>query len=126
MTSNNRIGSLTTSIGNTIAFNGENGVLVSSGTGNAIVNNRIFSNGLLGIDLFPTGVTPNDATDADGGSNNLLNFPVLSSAQDGRQRSKGPGRLSTRHRADRSTCTSTRARPATRRAPAKARRRSAS
>ena len=81
MTSNNRIGSLTTSIGNTIAFNGENGVLISSGTGNAIVNNRISSNGLLGIDLFPTGVTPNDATDADGGSNNLLNFPVLSSAR---------------------------------------------
>ena len=81
MTSNNRIGSLTTSIGNAIAFNGENGVLISSGTGNAIVNNRISSNGLLGIDLFPTGVTPNDATDADGGSNNLLNFPVLSSAR---------------------------------------------
>ena len=81
MTSNNRIGSLTTTIGNTIAFNTESGVLVSSGTGNAVVNNRIFSNGLLGIDLFPTGVTPNDATDADGGANTLVNFPVLSSAR---------------------------------------------
>ena len=80
-TSNNSIGSVATGIGNTIAFNGLFGVRVDSGTGNAIVNNRIFSNSSLGIDLAPLGVTPNDANDADTGPNNLLNFPVLSSAR---------------------------------------------
>ena len=67
--------------GNTIAFNGAQGVSVVSGTGTAIANNSIFSNGALGIDLGPTGVTPNDADDTDAGANNLLNFPVLSSAR---------------------------------------------
>ena len=80
-TSNNRIGSLTEGVGNTIAFNGDVGVRVGAGTGNAIVNNRIFSNASLGIDLAPLGVTPNDVDDADVGPNNLLNFPVLSSAR---------------------------------------------
>ena len=49
----NRVGSLTTGIGNVIAFNGAYGVRVDTGTGNAIVNNSIFSNGLMGIDLVP-------------------------------------------------------------------------
>ena len=80
-TSNNRIGSLTTGVGNTIAFNGDVGVRVGAGTGNAIVNNRIFSNASLGIDLAPLGVTANDAGDTDNGANNLLNHPVLSSAR---------------------------------------------
>ncbi len=52
-----RIGSLTTGVGNTIAFNGSVGVRVDSGTGNAIVYNQIFSNAGLGIDLAPLGVT---------------------------------------------------------------------
>ena len=87
-TSNNRIGSLTDGVGNTIAFNGDVGVRVGAGTGNAIVNNRIFSNASLGIDLAPLGVTPNDAGDADTGPNNLLNRPTLSSA-----RTQGPNVL---------------------------------
>jgi YVTN family beta-propeller protein len=67
---------------NTIAFNGSSGVLVSatSNTDN-ITANSIFSNGGLGIDLSPPGVTPNDAGDADPGANGLQNFPVLTSAQ---------------------------------------------
>ena len=80
-TSNNSIGSVSTGIGNTIAFNGFVGVRVDSGTGNAIVNNSIRSNGSLGIDLAPHGVTPNDAGDADIGPNNLQNFPLLTSAR---------------------------------------------
>ena len=55
---NNRLGSLTSTIGNVIAFNGAYGVRVDTGTGNAIVNNSIFSNGLLGIDLVPGGADP--------------------------------------------------------------------
>ena len=49
--------------------------------GNAIVNNSIFSNGLMGIDLVPGGTTPNDPGDTDTGSNTLINWPVLSSAR---------------------------------------------
>ena len=77
----NRVGSLTTGIGNVIAHNGAYGVRVDTGTGNAIVNNSIFSNGLMGIDLVPGGTTPNDPGDTDTGSNTLINWPVLSSAR---------------------------------------------
>ena len=63
---------------NVIAFNGRDGVNVSStGLGNAILGNSIHSNGDLGIDLGPSRVTLNDAGDSDEGANNLQNFPVL-------------------------------------------------
>ncbi|MCI0460030.1 MAG: hypothetical protein L0Z62_24015, partial [Gemmataceae bacterium] len=72
---NNTIGGLADGAGNTIAFNGGDGVYVESGTGNAILSNSIFSNGGLGIDLGPNGVTLNDLGDLDVGANNLQNFP---------------------------------------------------
>ena len=72
---------------NLIAFNGDEGVFIFSGTGNRILNNRIHSNGKLGINLEggtedSNGVTKNDgrARDRDTGANNLQNFPVLTSA----------------------------------------------
>jgi uncharacterized repeat protein (TIGR01451 family) len=71
--------------GNRIAFNQQNGVRIVSGANNAILANRVFQNGQLGIDLGPAGVTPNDAGDADSGANDLQNFPVLSSAPNGVQ-----------------------------------------
>ena len=65
---------------NTIAFNLDNGVGVvgSTTTGNSILSNLIFGNGLLGIDLGDDGVTLNHAT-ATTGPNNFQNFPVISS-----------------------------------------------
>ena len=75
----NTIGGTASGEGNTIAFNGGDGVAVSSGTGNVIRRNSIFSNTGLGIELAPDGVTPNDTGDGDTGPNNLQNFPVVTS-----------------------------------------------
>lgn len=78
--SGNSVGSVGSASSNTIAFNGSAGVAVTSGVSNLIQSNSIFSNGGLGIDLGPAGVTSNDAGDGDAGANNLQNFPVLDSA----------------------------------------------
>lgn len=90
LVSNNTIGSSlpssSDSLGNTIAFNGNTGVLVAeAATGNRIFDNSIFANGGLGIDLGRSGlggdgVTPNDLGDLDTGPNNLQNFPELTAA----------------------------------------------
>lgn len=74
-------------VGNTIAENGRNGVLVwehYSSPGNADFNwisqNSIYENGLLGIDLDDDGVTINDPGDPDLSANEGLNFPVIMNA----------------------------------------------
>ena len=81
--SNTTVGGTQSGAANKIAFNGGPGVLVASGTGNAIRGNSIFSNASMGIDLseidFPDGVTANDLNDPDTGANNFQNFPVLTS-----------------------------------------------
>jgi len=80
--SNVTVGGTSAGAGNVIAFNGINfprGILIYSGTGNAILGNSIFSNGGIGIDLNADGVTLNDAGDVDTGPNNFQNFPVLTS-----------------------------------------------
>jgi hypothetical protein len=88
----NLIGATAPGAGNVIAFNigppvgapqgghGQGVIVVGGVTGNTIRGNSIYSNSGLGIDLNDNGVTPNDACDTDFGSNNLQNFPVLTSA----------------------------------------------
>lgn len=74
------IGGIDPGAGNIIAFNSTTGVLVLSGAGHSIQHNSIFSNG-FGIDLIDDGgPTGNDSCDADGGPNNIQNFPVIGSA----------------------------------------------
>ncbi len=66
---------------NVIAFNTGAGVVARAGArGAAIMGNSIHDNGGLGIDLDDDGFTANDATDADAGANDRLNFPVIASA----------------------------------------------
>lgn len=73
------IGGTDSGEGNTIAYNGQQGIEISASlgppidTGNALLGNSIHSNGLLGIDFGNNGVTGNDTGEAD----NLQNFPVL-------------------------------------------------
>ena len=65
--------------------NSDSGVSISSGTGNRILSNSIFSNTKLGIDLSggtetASGVTANDGKDSDTGANRLQNYPLITSA----------------------------------------------
>lgn len=60
--------------------NAVTGVAVAAGVDTAILNNSIYANGFLGIDLSLGGVSPNDTGDSDSGPNRLQNFPALTSA----------------------------------------------
>ncbi len=69
--------------GNIIAGNTADGVLVSEGTGNTIVENSIHDNGGKNVNLGSPGPLPrpNDPPlDADGGPNNGQDYPVPSAA----------------------------------------------
>lgn len=85
--SDNTIGGAGAGEGNVIAFNGNDGVGVESGTGNTILGNSIFDNGSsvsdLGIDLWDIGVNNNDPDDPDTGPNEGQNFPTLTTAVPG-------------------------------------------
>ncbi len=67
---------------NRIAYNLYNGVILREDDKdfNRITLNSIYNNGLLGIELLPNDVTPNDEGDVDTGPNENLNFPVLETA----------------------------------------------
>jgi trimeric autotransporter adhesin len=75
---NNAVGGIAAGQGNTIAFNGGDGVsIVTNVSGNVVRGNSIYSNSGLAIDLNNDGVTANDLGDGDAGPNALKNFPVV-------------------------------------------------
>jgi len=73
----NIIGGTISGYENYIQNNGGNGINVIGGVRNSFRRNSIYKNGLLGIDLNNDGVTADDLSDADSGSNNLQNFPFI-------------------------------------------------
>ncbi|MDH5293369.1 MAG: cadherin-like domain-containing protein, partial [Acidimicrobiia bacterium] len=78
-----RIGGTAAGAGNTIAANSSTGVSVITGaTDVAVLGNVMVANGSIGIDLGNNGPTVNDAGDGDAGANDLLNFPVITSASE--------------------------------------------
>lgn len=87
--SNNTIGGDDPDSGNTISGNGGSGIFIEddeeqprteggqSTQNNRFVGNNIFGNVGLGIDIFPTGINPNDGGDGDGGPNRGQNYPQI-------------------------------------------------
>ena len=69
---------------NIIANNGNDGIAIdttsSATTGNRISYNSFYNNTGLAIDLKNDGTTVNDEGDTDSGPNKLLNFPVITTA----------------------------------------------
>jgi hypothetical protein len=82
-TSNATVGGDDAGSRNTIAFNANDGVVLPGAPpemGNRFLQNAIFDNGDLGIDLNNDGRTRNDPLNADGGPNQLQNWPELTAA----------------------------------------------
>lgn len=57
-------------------------VVVQGQTIASLLGNGIWGNSGIGVDLSADGVTTNDAGDVDTGANDLLNFPVITSASE--------------------------------------------
>ncbi len=85
-TSNNTIGGLSEGEGNTIAFNGNTGVVVAYGETkyNAILGNSIYQNNKFGIDFqWDEWPNENDLMDEDDGPNGMQNYPEIEYAREG-------------------------------------------
>ncbi|MFH0879727.1 MAG: right-handed parallel beta-helix repeat-containing protein, partial [Lentisphaerota bacterium] len=75
--STNQIGGLGTGAVNRIAYNIGSGIQVESGVANLLLNNAVYRNGVLGIDLGLGTPTLNDVGDPDLGPNRYQNYPDL-------------------------------------------------
>ena len=87
--------------GNTIAFNGLQGVdvynlTVATTTGTTIRGNAIHGNGTIGIDLNDDGVSPNDIGDAHLFSNGTQNYPIIALVSPGASSTNVEGTLDSR------------------------------
>ena len=83
--SNVRVGSVDKNESNNISYNTVDGITITSASSTsklAVFNNILYKNGRLGINIIGDGVdlltNANDADDSDQGSNDYLNFPVIS------------------------------------------------
>ncbi len=75
------VGGTDTADGNTVAFNGGDGIaIVGDAAQVAVLGNSVFDNTGEGIDLASNGATTNDAGDPDDGPNNLQNTPAVAEA----------------------------------------------
>lgn len=77
------VGGTSTGSGNTVAYNGDSGVVVTfsnRGVGNRIRSNAVFANEAPGIDLGNDDRTINDPGDSDDGANRLQNYPEIQDA----------------------------------------------
>ena len=99
----NTVGDADPGIANVIAFNGGDGVILSTspssppGAGNSIRRNVIYGNRGLGINLvgldFAPGPAPNDPQDADDGPNGMQNYPLITAITYGPQTTTVSGLL---------------------------------
>ena len=72
------IGGTTAGSQNEIAFNATNGITVTASSAVSIIENAIYDNGALSIDINDDGVTANDSPDIDG----VVNYPVITDLND--------------------------------------------
>ncbi len=79
----NLVGGTGPNDGNRVAGSGGAGITVrTTSFDNTLLGNEVWANTGLGIDLEDDGLTDNDSGDGDSGSNDLLNFPVITSAEE--------------------------------------------
>ena len=93
--SNNQIGDGSMAGVNWIRNNGAVGIQVVNAptSGNSITNNYISDHSLISVDLGSDGPTPNDIKDADTGSNELQNYPIIEMVAVSSNRTQIAGKL---------------------------------
>ena len=105
--SSGNVGGDSLETGNRFEDNEGPGLVVESGTGNAILFNTFVGNVGLAIDLGGDGTTDNDADDPDTGPNNLQNFPALTEAHIRHHKKEPVGYATAYHKKEPGACSCT-------------------